>query len=198
VPRLGNASRLYPLIWRFLPALDPQVDAFLSRDLDSRVSAREAAAVSEFLASGASVHVMRDHPAHTAVIMGGMWGARLGAHPQTGGTRHRFKQAFAKMFKNAVAYISRLKGGWDQVALQQYVWPWAKRHTFAHDSYTCKVIAGEPTPPTLPPQKFSYTHPFPTRRLQGVGNYVGRGLGATTATFIYPALQGLWWRWGRR
>jgi hypothetical protein len=157
VPRLGNATRLYPLIWRFLPVLDPQVDAFLSRDLDSRVSAREADAVSEFLASGASVHVMRDHPAHTAVIMGGMWGARLSG--ETGGTRHRFQQAFAKMFKNAVAYVSRLKGGWDQVALQRYVWPWAKRQTFAHDSYTCKVTAGGPMAPPLLSSPAVLLHP---------------------------------------
>ena len=40
-PKLGNASMLYPLIWRFLPVIDRQVDYFLSRDLDSRISERE-------------------------------------------------------------------------------------------------------------------------------------------------------------
>ena len=97
---------------------------------------------------------MRDHPAHGAVMMGGMWGARVDS------ARPRFRRAFTKLFKDRLAYVSRLKGGWDQVALQRYVWPWAKRTTFAHDSYTCK--------------RFSYTHPFPTRRLEGVGNYVGK------------------------
>ena len=43
--------------------------------------------------------------------------------------------------------------------LCRYVWPWAKKMAFIHDSYTCK--------------KFSYTHPFPTKRKLGVGNYVG-------------------------
>ena len=40
-PRLGNATLLYPLIWRFLPAMDVNVDLYLSRDLDSRISDRE-------------------------------------------------------------------------------------------------------------------------------------------------------------
>ena len=53
------------------------MEVFLSRDLDSRLNAREAAAVAEFLQSGAGVHIMRDHPAHAAVMMGGMWGAAL-------------------------------------------------------------------------------------------------------------------------
>ena len=51
----------------------------LSRDLDSRLSAREEAATQEWLHSGLAVHAMRDHPHHTQPLMGGMWGARLGA-----------------------------------------------------------------------------------------------------------------------
>jgi hypothetical protein len=39
--RLGNATILYPLLWRFLPAIDVNVDVMLSRDLDSRVTQRE-------------------------------------------------------------------------------------------------------------------------------------------------------------
>ena len=39
-PKLGNASMLYPLLWRFLPVIDRQVDYFLSRDLDSRINER--------------------------------------------------------------------------------------------------------------------------------------------------------------
>ena len=51
--------------------------------------------------------------------------------------------------QDGLAYLSREKGGgWDQIALIRYVWPWAKHVTLAHDSYTCK--------------KFSNTHAFPT------------------------------------
>ena len=41
----------------------------------------------------------------------------------------------------------------------RFFWPWARNIAFTHDSYNCK--------------KFSYCHPFPTKRLPGIGNYVG-------------------------
>jgi len=153
-PRLGNMARLYPLIWRFLPSLDPQVSLFLSRDLDSRLSAREAAAVNQFLRSDRMVHVMRDNPNHSASMMGGMWGARLDPT-----TRQQFKSSFRRMFKDGLSYAARASGGWDQAVLKRYVWPWAKKTLMSHDSYTCN--------------QFSGTRAFPTQRLKGVGNYVG-------------------------
>jgi len=56
-------------------ALDKSVDRFIIRDTDSRLNKREAAAVSEWIASGKPVHIMRDHRNHTSPMMGGMWGA---------------------------------------------------------------------------------------------------------------------------
>ena len=50
---------------------------YLCRDLDSRFSKREAAAVGEWLQSSAAIHVMRDHPQHGAPLLGGLWGARV-------------------------------------------------------------------------------------------------------------------------
>ena len=50
-PKFGNASVIYPLIWRFLPVLDPMVDVTLVRDLDSRITTREVIAVKQFLSS---------------------------------------------------------------------------------------------------------------------------------------------------
>ena len=50
-PKFGNSSVIYPLIWRFLPVLDPMVDIVLVRDLDSRISTREVDAVKQFLNS---------------------------------------------------------------------------------------------------------------------------------------------------
>lgn len=59
--------------WRFDP-LD--YDILCVRDADSRLNPREKAAVDEWLASGKSLHVMRDHRMHRKVIMAGMWGIR--------------------------------------------------------------------------------------------------------------------------
>lgn len=67
------------LFTRFLVADDDTVDIFIVRDCDSRLSAREAAAVKEWEQSNKSFHSMKDHPWHTGVpILGGMWGAKKG------------------------------------------------------------------------------------------------------------------------
>ena len=44
---------------------DKQVDVLLSRDLDSGIIDREAAAVQEWLKSDKDFHFMRDHPSKT-------------------------------------------------------------------------------------------------------------------------------------
>lgn len=51
---------------------------FIIRDVDSRFTYREIAAVHQWISSGKDFHVMRDHPSHTRLIMGGMWGGRKG------------------------------------------------------------------------------------------------------------------------
>ena len=50
-----------------------------------RFSARESAAVSEWLSSDLPFHIMRDHNYHNSRILAGMWGAKLG-----NGTRERY------------------------------------------------------------------------------------------------------------
>ena len=64
------------MFWRFLPASHSDCEMMLSRDTDSRLNSREAAAVNEWLDSGKAFHIMRDHPAHETEILGGMWGVR--------------------------------------------------------------------------------------------------------------------------
>lgn len=48
IPRFGNITRVYPLMWQLFAALDPQVDLILVRELESSINAREVAAVNEF------------------------------------------------------------------------------------------------------------------------------------------------------
>ena len=38
-----KAKDIFPMNWRFFPTIDPQVDAYLSRDLDSEFNEREIA-----------------------------------------------------------------------------------------------------------------------------------------------------------
>lgn len=71
------------LFWRIVPAtMDSLFDIVCIRDADSRISARERDAVAEWEESGSALHVMRDHPAHGAPIMGGMWGCRPNLLPE--------------------------------------------------------------------------------------------------------------------
>lgn len=65
-----------PAFWRFLPASDSEVGILLVRDTDSPITARELAAVNEWLASDKAVHIMRDHPMHEYPMLAGMWGCR--------------------------------------------------------------------------------------------------------------------------
>lgn len=61
---------------RFLPAEEDDIEYYICRDTDSRLSPREKIAVNEWIASGKDFHIMRDHPYHATDIMGGMWGVK--------------------------------------------------------------------------------------------------------------------------
>lgn len=73
---VNSEDSFHGMFWRFWASEDPEVDIFLSRDCDSRISEREVAAVNEWLNSDKDFHIMRDHPYHQSRIMGGMWGSR--------------------------------------------------------------------------------------------------------------------------
>jgi len=81
VVRKHRTGEIDGMFWRFLPAGESGIDAMVVRDVDSRPTPREYAAVEEWLASGKSLHIMRDHPHHKVVILGGMWGCRGNAVP---------------------------------------------------------------------------------------------------------------------
>jgi len=98
--------------WRFLPAEDANVDAFISRDIDALVGERERSAVDQWLSSGKLLHIIRDHPQHKALICAGLWGARVGAIPDISariekyGRKHGFEDR-----------------RWDQKFLARMVYP---------------------------------------------------------------------------
>jgi hypothetical protein len=71
-----SGSNLPGMFWRFLTYDDKNVELFIVRDVDSLISMREAYAVYEWIASSKDLHIMRDHPFHTNLIMGGMWGLK--------------------------------------------------------------------------------------------------------------------------
>jgi len=62
--------------WRFRIWELGNPDWVIFRDSDSIVSTREAEAVNQWIDSGASAHIIRDHPFHSSKIMAGLWGLR--------------------------------------------------------------------------------------------------------------------------
>jgi protein O-GlcNAc transferase len=77
--REGDINLLRPMLWRFETIDNPNVEINLSRDTDTRILLREKLAVDEWILSGKTFHIMRDHPCHMDKryrIMGGMFGTR--------------------------------------------------------------------------------------------------------------------------
>lgn len=155
-PASGDISKIFAMNWRFFPALDPQVDAMVSRDLDSRINSREKAAVEEWTGTKKHFHFMRDNPAHGIEILGSGWGVRLG--PQQSVVRDMFKRAFKEAAKDGMFWADRGAYGPDQGFLKRYIWPWAKWSAISHDAYFCR--------------QFPRTSPFPTRRKNDTNNFV--------------------------
>ena len=107
------------MFWRFYACEDS--DVMISRDTDSRLNLREKNAVDEWLNSDKDFHIMRDHPYHNALILGGMWGVRNG------------------ILKNIVDLIKNYNKGdfWqvDQNFLSEQIYPIVVNTSFVHDSY---------------------------------------------------------------
>ena len=92
----------------------------MSRDLDSRISAREAAAVNEWRdKSNQSIHSMRDNPGHGVGLVGASWGTDL-TRNVTGSkgnlilARRAWKIAWKHMLKDKKINARRHRWGPDQ------------------------------------------------------------------------------------
>ena len=100
---------------------------FVSRDLDARFSAREAAAVKEWREnSHYSIHTMRDHPQHNVGILGGAWGADLTRNViESKGdkisARRQWKITWKNMLNDKKMHSERYLKGPDQDMLTRYV-----------------------------------------------------------------------------
>lgn len=108
------------LMRRFLVHDDPGVRRYLIRDTDSRIGSREIAAVNDWIASGARFHAMRDHPFHTELMMGGMWGGTA----STG-----------LSMRDLIATADDHRYGADQDFLGTHLWPRIREDLLTHDSY---------------------------------------------------------------
>lgn len=128
--------------YRFLAAAD-DVECMISRDTDSRLNPREAAAVDEWLRSGKSLHNMRDHEHHCChEIYGGMWGIRGGLCSDM----HEAFESFGHWDGSYPPWRFRIT---DMAFLTDYLWPRfypddilqhadTERCKVAHERWDCK------------------------------------------------------------
>ena len=93
-----------------------KVDKYVSRDLDSRITAREAAAVTEWLDpkySTSPLHAMRDSPRQGVPYLGAAWGSDM----TRGDARQAWKRSWSKILEDMRAWSPRGIWGPDQVVL---------------------------------------------------------------------------------
>lgn len=132
VVTMPKSDGYFGLFWRFQPFDDPEVERFIVRDTDSRLSLREAEAVKEWEESKKPFHIMRDHEQHNvAPIPGGMWGA-------TNKLKINFKEKLDKWLQNnSHRFYVNLIGKYfflDQSFLRECIWPLIINKHIAHES----------------------------------------------------------------
>lgn len=136
---MQNNDTFKGVFWRFLASEDPNVDIFLCRDCDSRISQREVDAVNEWLLSDKDFHIMRDHPCHAVPILGGMWGCRNNIMKDI---------QIGKLIENYGRYNYK---GVDQDFLRDIIYPIIKTKSFEHSEFNLNYG--------------STIYPFPTERI---------------------------------
>ena len=118
----GDLSSSRAMTWRFEAIDDPDVEIMMSRDTDSRFLLREKLAVEAWIASGNLFHIMRDHPHHAFVILGGMFGTRkIPSIP-----------SWISLIKNIHQTSPR---DYDQIFLKESIYPLIKHSVTIHSSF---------------------------------------------------------------
>ena len=118
------------MFWRMLPILSNSYDYVCVRDLDSIITTRESAAVDDWISDGSCLHIMRDHPAHTASIMGGMFGVKTSCA--------EVRNAFSGIKQLILESCYTNKNNFwqsDQIYLANHVYPLLRNSAKVHDPY---------------------------------------------------------------
>ena len=113
-------------LWRFNPITEPNIEYFISRDCDSRISLRDETAVNEWIESGKSFHIIRDHPiGHGWPMNAGMWGSKGNSIPY-----------FKNMMSDYLIINNRTDDkSIDQCFLRDIIHPIVSTDLFLHDEY---------------------------------------------------------------
>jgi len=118
----GDLNNCKPMMWRFEAIDEPDVEIMMSRDTDTRFLLREKLAVHEWLNSDKLFHIMRDHPHHGTVILGGMFGTKKINNIQS--------------WKNIMNHYTQIGDkNYDQHFLHEFIYPKVKNISLIHASF---------------------------------------------------------------
>ncbi len=134
----------FGLCWRFLVEDDPEVDLYLVRDADSVPNIKERIAVLDWLRSGQPFHVMRDQPAHSELVLAGMWGAHRGNVRGMGQKILVFAESQKKALNSRV---------YDQVFLRRVIWPLMRDRVVLQDGSDGYAATGAYDPTYVLPKR---------------------------------------------
>lgn len=117
------------MFWRWLPLDDDNVDVWISRDADSRLSEREANLIGEWMKSGKTLHCIRDHRCHAHCIMGGMFGI----NNKLFRSKYQFKKV-EQIIDDLYKYYKERPYNVDQIFLNDTLWSVLSNDVIAHVS----------------------------------------------------------------
>ena len=101
-----NADSFSLSFERFSPIFQNDVEIFVSRDADSRISDKEYQAVLEWENSDLPLHSMRDHDLHHWPVMAGMWGVKSILNETALGELKNLYSHKSSKFKTDQMYLS--------------------------------------------------------------------------------------------
>lgn len=140
-----NESDIPQKYWSYIVATDATVKYFLVRDVDSRISDRDAAAVNEWLDkfNDTAVHCIRDNPRHAHTpIVDGLWGGNGKKL-----TEILHGKNLVELVQEFLTNISRTESEHSMLSnvslehkssfLEQILWPRVAEAILCHDSVSC-------------------------------------------------------------
>lgn len=119
--KYGDLTTCKPMMWRYEAIDDPAVEIMMSRDTDTRIWYREKLSVDNWLASGKTFHIIRDHPHHKFCIMGGIFGT---------------KKIPGVNWKERMATITQTSDrNYDQDFLREHIYPFIYNDAWIHANF---------------------------------------------------------------
>ena len=136
--RINESETPIAMTWRFRAAYLDEVSHILFRDCDSRITKREVSCIQQWLNSGKSYHIIRDHPWHASPIMGGLWGV-------SGSSEIEYIRSMLN--GNLLDFVDDY--GLDQKLVSEYVYPRAIEfgNYFVHDAFRSRERGRMRPPP---------------------------------------------------